>query len=240
MIGTPVVLLVHGSWHGPWCWELLLPELEKRGIHSETVSLPSCGDKAEVLKGIPEDAEAIAEAANKLRGDVYVLAHSYGGAAVSEASFGGKVRRLIFLGAFMPDTGRQYVADLPPGPLPTYVELRDDGTMAVPSGQARSAFYADCTPEIAAWAESKLRLQSQAVLGHQISRAAWRDVPSSYIVLTEDRALPVEMQHRLAARADEQLELQSSHSPMLSKPKELAQMVADLVARVRAMSSLAS
>lgn len=225
---TPTLLLVHGSWHGPWCWDHLLPELDRLGIFAVTVDLPSCGTDPAALKGMPEDAALVARTAAGIDGDVVVVGHSYGGAVVSEARFGGNVRRLIFLGAFMPDSGRLYTSYLPPGPLPAYVGIRDDGTFAVPPGQAIDTFYADCAPEIGRWAESKLRLQSQAVLGHPIGHASWRDIPSIYIVLKQDRALPPEMERMFGAQASEMIEFDSSHSPFLSRPADLAALLAEM------------
>ncbi len=222
MENRPTFLLVHGSWHGAWCWEPLRAALDRRGYRTAAVDLPSCGTDPAALGGLAEDAATVAAAAAAIAGDVVAVGHSYGGVPISEARFGANVRRLIFLAAFMPDTGRSYVSYLPPGPLPPYVGLRGDGTMAVPAEEARGAFYADCTPEVAAWAEARLRLQSQSVMGPPITRASWRDIPAGYIVATADRALPPDFQRMFAAQAADIREIASSHSPMLSQPDALA------------------
>lgn len=125
----------------------------------------------------------------------------------------------------MPDTGRNYVSYLPPGDLPPYVGLRDDGTFAVPPGLAIPSFYADCDPEVAKWAESRLRPQSQAVLAYDTGEASWRRVPSSYVVTQQDRALPPDFQRMFAAQSDETYQIDSSHSPFLSRPDELAELL---------------
>jgi pimeloyl-ACP methyl ester carboxylesterase len=215
-------LLVHGSWHGPWCWDYLKPALDRLGYAAKTVSLPSCGNDIAVLGDLKDDANLVASAAAAIAGEVIVVGHSYGGAVLSEATFGGNVRRLVFLAAFMPDTGRNYVSYLPPGPLPPYVGLRDDGTFAVPAGESLNAFYLDCSPEIAAWANEQLRPQSQKVLGHEITKASWHDIASTYVVTTQDHALPPDFQRMFAAQADDVREFASSHSPFLSRPDDLA------------------
>lgn len=225
MGGKPSFLLVHGSWHGSWCWNLLRPALERRGYGSSVVDLPSCGEAGAQLGGLAEDAAAVGRAAGAAEGPVVVVGHSYGGAAITEARYGSNVRRLIYLCAFMPDKGAAYPSDLPPGPLPSYVGIREDGTFAVPPGEAINAFYADCAPDVARWAEGNLRVQSQAVLGHVITEAAWRHLPSSYVVALQDRALPLEMQRRLSMRASDRHEIDSSHSPFLSRPDELADLL---------------
>ncbi len=219
-------LLVHGAWHGPWCWDLLIPEIEARGHAAVAVQLPSCDPAAPALGGYGDDAAAVSAAARAIDGDVVVLGHSYGGAVISEATFDNRVRRLVFLGAFMPDSGRSYVSYLPPGSLPPYVGLRADGTSAVPEGLGRIHFYGDCTPEVAAWAESMLTPQSQSVLEPKAGEASWRSIPSTYILCTLDQALPPDFQRMFAEQADEVIEIESSHSPMFSRPAELAEILA--------------
>lgn len=218
-------LLVHGSWHGPWCWDLLQPELTARGARSATVDLPSCGTDPASLGTLADDARVVGDAAASLDDDVVVVAHSYGGVPTTEATYARNVRRLIYLAAFMPDTGRNYVSYLPPGPLPPYVGLREDGSFEVPQGQSKTAFYADCTDEVAGWAEAQLRLQSQAVMAPGITAAAWHDLPTTYIVTTQDQALPPDFQGMFAQQADKVYHFEASHSPMLSRPADLADLL---------------
>ncbi len=141
------------------------------------------------------------------------------------AAFDERVKRLVFLAAFMPDSRSSYVSYLPPGDLPPYVGLRDDGTMAVPEGPGRIHFYADCPEDIASWAEARLTPQSQSVLGPEVGQASWRTIPSTYVLATEDQALPPGFQRTFSAQATDVVEIASSHSPMLSKPSELADIL---------------
>jgi pimeloyl-ACP methyl ester carboxylesterase len=227
---VPTFLLVHGSWHGPWCWDHLAPALKRRGYDSRTVSLPSCGDDPQSLRGLADDAAIVTEAARAIAGDVIVVGHSYGGAVITEASYGPNVKRLVYLGASMPDAGRTFVSYLPEGPLPPYVGLRDDGASEVPDGKSHIHFYADCEPGTAEWATGKLRLQSQQIFGHPITDAAWRKLPNSYVLLTQDQALPPDFQRMFAAQADEVREFASSHSPFLSRPEDLAELLSTIAA----------
>lgn len=224
----PTFLLVHGSWHGPWCWDDLRAALRKHGVESEAVSLPSCGADPEALGGFEDDAEAVGAAAAAIAGDVIVVGHSYGGAAISQAEYGPGVKRLVYIAAFMPDEGRSSVSYLPPGPLAPYIGLRDDGTMEVPAGQAVPSFYHDCDEETARAAEARLCFQSQAVLAPSSTRAAWRHIPSTYIVTTQDQALPADFQRMFAAQAQDVRELTSSHSPFLSRPGDLAELLVSI------------
>lgn len=232
-MSTPThFLLVHGSWHGPWCWELMQPQLEQRGHRVTLVDLPSVGTDVSALGDFDADTKAVNTAAAQLSDPAVVVGHSYGGAVISNVEYPATVRRLVFLGAFMPDAGRAFTSYLPPGPFPPYVGMRDDGTTTVPEGQAQPAFYGDCLDDLVAWAVARLRPQSQAVLGGVNERASWRSIPSTYVLLTEDRAIPPDLQAEFAAQATEQVELQTSHSPFLSKPEQLADMLDSVAAAV--------
>ena len=125
----------------------------------------------------------------------------------------------------MPDTGRGYVSYLPPGPLPPYVKLEEDGTFMITPGTEINCFYHDCTLEVAAWAAKQVRPQSQSVLQSAITKASWRSKPSTFILTKQDRVLPPDMLRQFAGQATNTVEIDSSHSPMLSKPSRLAELL---------------
>lgn len=225
---TPSLLLVHGSWHGPWCWEKLTPELDRLGIAWRTVALPCVGDDASKLGTVADDAAVIEKAAREIAGDVVVVAHSYGGVPTTEARLGANVKHLVYLGAFMPDVGQALLNLLPPGPLPPVVIAREDGATQVNLPIAVDTFYADCDAATAQWAVDHLRLHNSICNVTPVSRASWRDIPSTFIVLTEDHASPPFMQRELAKQATHVREMATSHSPFLSEPKALATMLAEI------------
>lgn len=230
-MNQPTLLLVHGSWHGPWCWEKLTPELDRLGIGWRTVALPSVGTDPKALGGVAEDARAIEKAA-AIPGDVVVLAHSYAGVPTTEAKFGPNVRHLIYLGAFMPDVGQSLVNLLPPGPLPPFVRDNGDGTTGVVLEHAVATFYADVEPAIAAWAVAKLRPHNGVCNVTPVAHASWRDIPSTYILLTEDFACPTIVQRQTCHQAGTVIELEGSHSPFLAKPAKLAKALAGVLSGI--------
>jgi pimeloyl-ACP methyl ester carboxylesterase len=237
MNDTITMLLVHGGWHGPWCWEKLQASLARRGIQTRTAALPSVGEAAAGLGGLREDAEAVADAASRIGGAVMIVAHSYAGLVVTEAALGPAVRQLVFLGAFMPEAGRSLLSYLPGGAPPPFVAPREDGCSEFVLGLADECLYADCDPTDRAWAKSRLRLHSTRAIATPTSRCAWRDIPSSYIVLTEDRVLPTPAQRAFAAQASRIREMATSHSPMISRPEELADILLELAAAGRGAST---
>lgn len=232
MSGTPTLLLVHGSWHGPWCWEKLTPELDRLGLKWATVALPSCGTDPKALGSVLEDAAAIETAVAQIAGDVVVVAHSYGGIAATQARYPDRVRHLVYLGAFMPDAGQSLASFLPPGPLPPFVQGNPDGSTSVVPGYEVQTFYADVPADVAQWAASRLVLHNGVNNITPVTRAAWREVSSSYILLTEDNAVPTPIQRAVARQATQSFEIKGSHSPFLAQPKVLAEMLDDIVAKL--------
>lgn len=96
------VVLVHGAWHGAWCWELLVPELERRGHRAIVVDLP-CDDRDATLA---DYADVVAEAMNACSdGDTVVVGHSLAGHVLPLVAARRPVSRLVFLCAMVPDPG---------------------------------------------------------------------------------------------------------------------------------------
>jgi len=227
---TPALLLVHGSWHGPWCWERVEAALDATfpAIRHAAVALPSCGTDLARLGDLAADSAAIAAAARALGGPVTVVAHSYGGVALTNAALGPEVVHLAYLGAFMPATGRSLVSYLPPGPLPPYVTIDAEGIARAVPEAVGEFLYGDCTAGDVAWAKARLVAQNGAAVATPVGPAAWERTPSTYLLLTEDRAVPVPMQRAFAVQAGRTVEMAASHSPFLSRPAALAGLLAGL------------
>src|SRR4051812_28664283 len=95
----PVVILVHGAWHGSWAWEEVVQRLSGEGIRSIAPDLPSKGRDAGALGDLHDDAEVVRAAIAGAGAPALVLAHSYGGLPVSEGA--AEAAHLIYLAAFM-------------------------------------------------------------------------------------------------------------------------------------------
>lgn len=227
----PVLLLVHGSWHGPWCFEPLIVELDRLGVRSATVGLPSVGTDIATMGSMAEDAAAIEAAAADIGSDVIVVAHSYGGVPTTEARLGDNVRHIVFIGAFMPDVGGSLVSLLPPGPLPPFVVAHEDGTTSVEPDHAVAALYADVAPDVASWAMERLLKHSVKAITAPVTHASWRDVPSTYVLLTEDFGCPTIVQQQVRHQATETLEVEGAHFPFLAKPPFVAAMLRNIAGR---------
>jgi hypothetical protein len=139
---------------------------------------------------------------------------------------------LVYLGGFMPDVAQSLFDLSTPGWIPPYMVQHADGSTTVDPDMAINAFFADCDPSTAQWAASKLRHHKGINNVTPVTRASWRSKTSTYVVQTDDRAWPAVEQRTHATRATEQREMQTSHSPLLSRPVEPAELLRDVVARV--------
>jgi pimeloyl-ACP methyl ester carboxylesterase len=217
---TATVVLVHGAWSGSWIWERVLPPLEARGIEALAVDLPSVGDGAVGLDG---DVAAVREALDRVEGDILLCGHSYGGMVITGAAAGHeRVRRLLYLCAFMPAEG-QSLLELIGGEIPSTWRVLDDQTV-LPGTPPPP----DLDPDTQAMVADRRRPQSLRAYTQPPTAIAWRTIPSTYAVAANDQALPADRQRSFARQAAEVVELPTGHQPMLARPE----LVVDLIARL--------
>lgn len=217
------VLLVHGAWHGSWCWERLSPILRSSGLTVHTVDLPSTGPDDAELGGLYDDAAAVRERIRDISNPVLVVGHSYGGQVITEGADEPNVSGLVYVAAFMLDVG-QSLADSTDGSIPEWQALAESGT-AVVVPDPGIVFYADCDTQDAARASARLTAQSLMCGAQPLRSASWRRIPSTYIMCTQDRAVPPAAQEAMSAHATRVERLEAGHSPFLSMPADLATII---------------
>jgi pimeloyl-ACP methyl ester carboxylesterase len=220
------VVLVHGAWHGCWCWDSVVPRLEERGLDVRTVALPSIDADPASGADLSGDAATVAAVLDGVDTPALLCGHSYGGVVVTRAAAGRTdIARLVYLAAFMPDAGESLFS-ITGGPAPWIVQ-QIDGRVLPDPGLACDTFYGDCSPAVQQLSLERLRPMPTAPFSEPVPEAAWRTIPSTYVVCTQDEAIPVEWQRDFAARADEVIELEASHSPFLSQPEALTDLLAE-------------
>jgi len=234
------VVLVHGAFHGAWCWKLVEEGLGAAGIPVRAQDLPGHGASAESLGSLAEDAEAVRRVLASCDGPVVLCGHSYGGAVITEAvdegAEGACVEHLVYLAAAVPDVGESMVDVIPEiaeSVLASAVDFRSDGTSLVDPTRAAGIFYPDCDDATAQWAVSQLGSQQSGSFLVPATRAPWRKLPATYVVCGDDAVIPVSAQQRQAQRCPERVVWDTSHSPMLSQPDLLISLLGDLASRER-------
>jgi pimeloyl-ACP methyl ester carboxylesterase len=228
------VVLIHGAWHGAWCWDRVVPLLEDADIPAIAVDLPGHGASAEPLGDLYTHVAFVRDLLDDIDGPIVLCGHSYGGAVISEAAAGvDSVRHLVYLCAIVPDVGEPLGGVMADTVTPAQgrselgnaMEVHDDGTMTLDLDASVPVFYADCAEGDIAAARGQLSAHSAASFGQPLRAAAWHHIPSTYVVCTEDRAINPEFQRALATRTTTSVEWPTSHSPFFSRPD----LVADLL-----------
>jgi pimeloyl-ACP methyl ester carboxylesterase len=223
-------VLVHGLWHGGWCWDAVRGALGDRGIDSTAVELP--------LTDLAADVAATREALDAFGRPAVLVGHSYGGAVITEAGAHPLVRELVYLAAYQLDEGESVSR---PGALQELPDTRLGEAMRVSAGEVAldphlgpQLLYSDASPDIAAAAAARLRPVGRTVFRGVPGTVAWRTVPSTYVVCAGDEVVHPARQQAMAARATHTVEWTCGHSPALTRPAAVADLVAQ---RVRAVAT---
>ena len=233
-------VLVHGGFHGAWCWNKLVPELFQRGHEAIAIDLPGHGQRVDEESSLAAYRDAIVEVIEE--GDVLV-GHSMGGFAISVAAdaVADRLGHIMYLDAGLPLEGLPMRA-AGAGNLSgraSAIEVIDDGRrMKFCSDEAATAFfYHDCSPELAQWACRMLTPQQLAPLVEPISIPHFwaANLPRSLILCSQSRsgsgggeASSKQTAVRLGV---EPFWMEASHSPFLSQPGACAELMLEAIKR---------
>jgi hypothetical protein len=222
----PTLLLVHGAWHGAWCWDELIRVLTERGWEVRAIDLPTVHAPHKERLGMQDDADAVRAAIDAVAGPVVVVAHSYGGVPVTQAADAPNVQHIVYVAAFVLDAGESLLAAVG-GIEPEWWHV--DGLLATAGDELRpprELFFADASPDVAAAATAKLLPQAVRSFHDPVTSVAWRGKETTYVITEQDAIFPLPAQEALAARSGSAApRLDTSHSPFLSQPDALADIV---------------
>lgn len=229
------VVFVHGACvrDGSWWWHRTAVLLEERGVASAAPALPSCGETGEPPDahgpGLAEDVAAVRRVLTADDEPVVIVAHSYGGIVAAEAAEGlDTVQHLLLVSSYLPEVGESLSSFGGEGPAPFLDIDPAGGTFTVRPETLGGTFLQDCDPEIQREAAGRTARQSLAVLGQPVRSAAWRQVPTTYLVCAEDRGTPADRQREYARRAGRVVEIDAGHHPFLSRPAPVRDLVLGL------------
>ena len=232
-------VLVHGAWQGAWGWESLGKILEERGHHILAVDLPGHGERIQADLSKIRLQDYVETVVGEIEGhDLYnvtLVGHSLGGITVPYVAerISQRIKRLAFISCMLPDEGRSALEMLEPLDRSLYklivglTAARRRG-VSIPAFLARRKFCNDMDRETTRWLLKKLVPEPVGPLEEPISRRSLpADIPGTYIVLTEDRALQPAKQRRMLRNLGEPevVELAAGHNAMLTKPGELAEIL---------------
>lgn len=222
----PSIVFSHGLWADGSCFQKLIPTLRAEG---HEVMAAQYG--LDTLKG---DVEATIRTFSRVSGPIVLVGHSYGGTVITHAGVHPRVAALVYIAALGPDeteTSQGQQDKFPRSDVFGHIELADGRVWIRPEGVA--CFAGDLSAEEQGVVYATHYPPALDLLNQKHEGVAWRSKPSWYIVASEDRTVVPALQRAAARRMGATtVELKSSHVPMLSKPREVLDVIRAAAAAV--------
>jgi pimeloyl-ACP methyl ester carboxylesterase len=220
----PTIVLVHGAWADATGWQELIPLLQQRGYPVVAVENP--------LTSFSDDVATTKRLIDAQHGPVIAVGHSYGGAVITGAAAGNpNVKALVYVAAFAPDAGEPIgalQAKYPATPLATALRPDAAGFLYIDTNKFRDAFAQDVSLRDARIMAATQKPLNGSALGASPAQAAWRTIPSWYLVATQDHALSPDLERFYAKRMGAHTtEVRSSHVMFISHANEVAKAIED-------------
>lgn len=238
--------MIHGSWHGGWCFDRLRGPIEAAGHAMIAPDLPGMGGDARALAAATLDAWAdfAVDEARKLAGPVILCGHSRGGIVVSQAAERdpSAFAALIYIAAILAPDGRSLIDMLGEAGEAAFesglTEIENGLGVALSPASAIPACYNLCSPEDQRASAARLVAEPVRPLGTpvQITAERFGTVPRHYIECTQDRTIPLDLQRAMQAELPCQTvtTLESDHSPFICMPDQLAAAMIKIAERIEA------
>jgi len=228
-------LLIHGGWHGAWCWDKVTPLLEAEGHTVIAPDLPGHGDDKTPLSEVTLDlyARATVDFAAQASEPVIVVGHSMTGISNSQAVEYApeKFKAQVFMAAFLLSDGQSLLDLAKPDTenlvLRNLTFSEDQSTMTFNLDAVQDALYGECSDEDIAHGKTLLQAQASAPFGTpvQLTEDRWGQVPRYYVECLRDWAITPKSQKAMytANPCKKVFTIDTDHSPFMSRPEELVQ-----------------
>lgn len=232
-------ILVHGAWHGAWCWYRIVDALEQKGHRAIAIDLPGHGTDQSAIGDVSlEDmVERVGSAIEAAQEPVVLVGHSFGGTVITATAekYSPRLKTLVYVTAIVPmngqstiDAARPDTDSLLPGTLTTSADGR---AIMGTTGDLREIFYAGCPREDVSLARMMLVSESAKALEAVVRTTPqnWGNIPKVYVECTLDRAIGIAQQRRFwsAAQMADVRTLETDHSPFFSAPDALTSILCD-------------
>src|SRR5262252_5370994 len=212
------VVLVHGAFADGSGWSRVIPILERDGYFVTAVQIP--------LTSLSDDIATAKRVVDSQKGPVLLVGHSYGGAVITGAAAGSPlVKALVYLAAFAPEAGEPLGApgaQFAPPPLNSALVPDSAGFLYIDRAKFHDAFCKDLPDSEARVMAATQKPLSSSVFEASVAAAAWKSIPSWFVVSQQDRAINPELERFYAKRMGAKTsEIASSHVAFLSHPQEV-------------------
>lgn len=233
-------VFVPGSFHASWCWYKMQPLLSKKGNTCEAIDLPAHGLDTTPISEVTLDSyvDAVCKVLDKYNEPVVLIGHSRAGIVISSVAerMPDKISKLVYLCAFLIPNGEPMVATALSDSASLMVSgliFNEQEGWHIPKKEIyKDAFYNDCSEEDIYLSSSLLTKEPNAPVGTPLSLSDDRygKVPKVYIHTTLDNTITYGLQKKMVERipVDQTFELEAGHSPFLSQPGKLADILLNL------------
>jgi pimeloyl-ACP methyl ester carboxylesterase len=223
------VVLVHGAFAGSASWDGVAGALLEADLSVIAAANP--------LRGLAADARAISDIVRSIEGPVLLVAHSYGGAVMSNVDAdAGEIVGLVYVNGFAPAPGENCfgLAGMYPGSMVGEETVRpvprSDGTtdLYIAPDSYHDVFCADIPATRAAIMAATQRPATQEALVEPSGDPLWKDVPSWFVIGEEDRIIPAALQRFEAERAGARRTIElpgASHAAAVSQPGAVVEVI---------------
>ena len=225
----PTIVIVHGAFTDASSWNHVIDLLQEQGY--DVIAPPN------PLRGVRSDSAYIASFINQIEGPILLVAHSYGGAVISNAAAqGSNVVGLVYVAALIPEEGERLTdvqskdSILNPLLIERQYPIGSDGETSteytIDPAHFRRAYAADVLEERTRLMAAVQRPLSGAAFTDTSGPVAWKTLPSWAIVATEDVGAGTDIVRSMAQRAHAKVtELKGSHAIMLSQPQAVTYVI---------------
>ena len=236
-------ILVHGAWHGGWCWDQVAPLLRAAGHNVVAPDLPGMGADKTPLAKVDLSAWTlfVSDLVVQAFEPVVLVGHSRGGVVIGEVAeiVPDRIQTLVYLAAFLVPDGKtlaDMLAMVPGKPVANgAIVMAGDGVSStIAPGKVAPVFYNTTPAAFSARAAALLSPEPMMSFSTPVRTSAARfgRVKRAYIECTQDNAIPLELQRamREALPCQPVVTLDSDHSPFFSAPEALCRALIDIEA----------
>jgi pimeloyl-ACP methyl ester carboxylesterase len=220
------VVLVHAAWADASSWNKIIPPLQRRGLQAVAVQIP--------LSSLSDDAATLRRFLKGVSGPVVLVGHSYGGAVITAAGSGNpNVKALVYIAAMAPGEG-ETVGELlhraaPHASAPALVPDEDAFLWMSANGFADAVAHESSADDALLMAATQKPIAIRC-LQERMTKPAWKEKPSWFLVAERDRMIAPETQRFMARRTGGHVHaMEVDHTPLASAPDGVVAIITEAV-----------